>query len=197
MAATPFDEAERYLLERWQDVGGLQMCIEEMERNQTRRLEEIASRFTKSKPELDRWERYPSRGAPAYDIGVGKEQWSKWTGLWVENIGIQRLWNEQEEGPCASVWIGSETHEAAACRNEIRKAAGSISPVGKGWQSPDAASDVTAVWYPLPESREDLIKMLLEGNGERFNDCISNHLLVLAKFVPVLDTAFKNAKKTR
>ena len=45
------------------------------------------------------------------------------------------------------------------------------------------------LWYELPES-DKLMQMLLDGDSQKFVDCLLGHFEVFAKFIPVLDEIF-------
>jgi len=52
----------------------------------------------------------------------------------------------------------------------------------------------TCFWYNLPESRQSLAQMLLDNESEKFVECIVSHVMILARFIPVLDEILLNAR---
>ena len=44
-------------------------------------------------------------------------------------------------------------------------------------------------WYELPEHNE-LLQMLIDGDSQKFVDCLLGHFEVFAKFIPILDEIF-------
>jgi hypothetical protein len=45
----------------------------------------------------------------------------------------------------------------------------------------------TCLWYNIPESRKELTQMLLDDESEKFVECIVSHVMILTRFIPVLD----------
>jgi len=41
--------------------------------------------------------------------------------------------------------------------------------------------------YDLPEPKDQLLKMLVEGDAQQFVDCMVGHLRLLAQFTPAID----------
>jgi hypothetical protein len=46
-----------------------------------------------------------------------------------------------------------------------------------------------AVWYYLPD-RQNLLGLLVNGDRQRFVDCLLGHFEAFAQFIPVLDEIF-------
>ncbi|HUJ10851.1 MAG TPA: hypothetical protein VL171_12570 [Verrucomicrobiae bacterium] len=49
-------------------------------------------------------------------------------------------------------------------------------------------------WYELPESRQQLVKMLTENESEKFIDFMAHHVLIMTPFIDVLDEIFETGK---
>jgi len=194
MAAEQFNEAERYLLERWGEVADLRKCISDMENKQTQRLENIAKRAIDSLPGgLNEWMLF---GKPTKrEIGVRKKKWvNKFTGLWVANISLENLRDNHDSEPRAYVYFdGFDDALLASCINTVNLHAKKID-LGKFGQLQQKKE---SVWYPFPETKADLIRMLTDNNGEAFDECIIKHFECLAQSVPAVDEAVENAKKSR
>ena len=194
MATTQFNEAERYLLENWQEVADMRKCIYEMEIKQNQRLENIAKRAIDSLPGgLDDWLCYGKRNT--HSILVRRKDWiGKWTGLWVENLSLEDLLYERSKESWASVhFSGFDDDVLAKCM----KTAGLYAKKHDLWKLGQFREEKDSIWYPLPKTREELMRMLMDGKSEPFDECIMKHFELLAKLIPAVDEAMDKAKNSR
>jgi hypothetical protein len=53
------------------------------------------------------------------------------------------------------------------------------------------------VWYSFPQSRHDVLALLLKDDPKEFVQCMVGHFETLAKFIPVIDDIFQVGKRKR
>lgn len=188
MTIREFDEAERFLIEEWRKVRDLRNCIEEMEEKQKSRMEEIGQRVLQSKLGLDRHTLFPKKGSPKRSIWIKKEQWpGELTGLWIENISLKLLLDEDDAPPWGSVYFDLDDGPSLEMLKERIWAARDLTsqPQSVDWKK--GGDPKAAIYFDLPETGDTLVKMLLENNGESFNKCIIEHFNFLGRFIPTID----------
>ena len=209
MPANKFNEADKYLLEKWQ-----QACLVEKSVKAIRlRFTEICARFLESiqneHKTLDRCNNWVKSD---WSVTIGRERWQRegnFAYIGIEYLCVENLWDDSGEHPFVGIWTGKPKKPAIDLKAIRRILSEAKTILTKDefarceWESsPDdeiKPSDCTyqyQLWYSFPEERKELRNMLLEGDGQPFVDCLVAHFEVFAKFIPILDEVFaKRGKK--
>jgi len=58
------------------------------------------------------------------------------------------------------------------------------------WKNKDEDDNRTLLWYPMPEGKKHILKMLCDGNEQEFVNYIANHVSLMCGFIPILDKLF-------
>jgi hypothetical protein len=105
---------------------------------------------------------------------------------------------EREKAPCANVFLWprkDRTFDFADVENRLEKEARRLLPEVdvKKEGSPGSA----CIFWPLPESRKELLKLLLKNESQPFIRCLVAHFDTLAKFNAFVDKIFEQSKAKR
>jgi len=200
MAKERFNEAERYLIRQWSSARLLEESMERVREKYAEVFERIAESVKAQHDELD-WQRaYLTQFWGSGGIGFARQNWRAlkgWhPGLYLSNMRLERLCSEDEERPHAGIWIPRKLGiDLEKARDLIRSAANScLTKEEQKLCLSQAGDDEDPVYYELPETRKQLLEMLVEGDARRFIDCMVSHIDILAKFTPVLDKILAKEK---
>lgn len=121
---------------------------------------------------------------------VGKTYKHMPPGFYIENLRLELLCAEDQPAPYASIWVPMK--KTGLGPDKARQAIGMaaerlLTNQERQFCLKQQEDDDYTLSYELPESREELIKMLLDGEADRFVGCMVSHLELLARFTPVLD----------
>ena len=134
-------------------------------------------------------------------IQIGRERWQhdgNYAYIGIECIDIDSmtpvtLANEHYDNPFVGIYTGTPKKPAMELEQieRLLSAANEILPKDKyHWEKQEQLSDYEcAVWHYLPEGKE-LLGMLIDGDSQKFVDCLLGHFEVFAKFIHVLDEIF-------
>lgn len=143
-----------------------------------------------------------------FNVGLGKSTWPSkrrtWpSGLWIGCLRLEDLVAEDGESPGGLIWFdapneaGLDIKEAA---RRFQEAAPKIltkeelartdleEPEGEGYAH---------VCYGFPQSRQEVLDLLLKDDAKEFVKCMVGHFETLAKFIPVIDDIFRTGKRKR
>ena len=209
MGKDAFNEAELFLIGKWNDVLLLEESVKRVRDRHKGICETVCAVVEERYPELD------NRGvhldnASGY-FGLGKKGWPTnsvtWpSGFWIENINLDALSSEEEDAPTARIRLKGPKgfdFDFAHAKQRILQAskelmAKEIMTDGQRRKCLAENDGVTCLWYPLPESRQQLLEMLLKPQSREFIECLVSHFDVLAKLIPVIDEVFgKSSKRGR
>lgn len=202
MPKTNFNEAEQYLLRNWQQARLVAESMEAVRGKYSELFDRIWEAVRGKHEELDdKYIRPTQRWASGF-IGVGRKAWrakgSSLAGLYIENVRLEVLADEEADAPYAGVWVGSAKKPATdtAGVERIVSATGTLlTPDELGRCTLEPSGFGYVIWYPLPEKRQELLDMAIEGDGQRFVDCLVSHFDVFARLIPVMDEAFAAGQK--
>ncbi|HPD17121.1 MAG TPA: hypothetical protein PLE19_19430 [Planctomycetota bacterium] len=118
-----------------------------------------------------------------------KQKWPP-PGLWIENLRPELLFDTDGPVPYAGIWVPAKKTGV-----DSRKARKAIVGAALHCLSEDEQArclkqpedEDYLLCYDLPEERDRLLQMLLEGDAQSFVDCMVGHLDLLARFTPVVD----------
>jgi len=126
----------------------------------------------------------------------GKKIWPP-PGFYVEHLRLELLCDRDEPAPHASIWLPAKKTgvDPGQARQAILKAA-------PQWLTEDEQSrclkqpedEDYLLCHDLPEGRDRLLQMLVEGDAQPFVDCMVSHMELLSRFTPVLDKLLVGGK---
>lgn len=149
-------------------------------------------------PELDAIVVYPTQFWGSGSIGFGRKSWpggdTGWpSGLWLDNLRLERLASKDSEPPRASIWFSNKSKSNlgfVAARLAISAAAKDLLTSQELKNAKNADSQNDLLWLPAP-SKDDLRRSLSDGDGQRFVALFVSQFDMMARFVPVLDKVFR------
>jgi hypothetical protein len=198
MGENTFNEPEKYLIQNWVQARRVEKSMEDIRDKYAGVFDRVRDEVKAAHHEFDdfyiRVTQFWCKGI----MGIGRKEWRRKGGdqarIQIDKLRLEALLNDDLNPPFAGIWackairpgtdlegvakIISEAkkvltkEECARCRTESEKNYGYV------------------LRYDLPENRHDLAEMLLEGDGQKFVDCMVSHFDVLARFIPVLDEVF-------
>lgn len=202
MPTNVFNEAEAYLLQNWEQSCNVEKSMKEIRAKYVAICDKLIEAFKDTHEELD-WSENNAKSLGS--ISIGREKWQtndNYASIGVECIKLESLSNSKSEHPFIGIYLG-ESKKPAMNAEQIRRLcskARTILTIDQlaqcGEEEPcDDYSDcgyAYQIWYYLPD-KADLLNMLLDGDGQRFVDCLMEHFEVFAKFIPVLDEVFSKS----
>ena len=200
MAEKAFNEAERYLIQNWTKARTLEESMDAVRQKYWGLASAIAEAVQAKNTALDWQLVYVHHTSGEGGIGIAKNAWPEVggykLGFYVANLRLELLAAEAEDEnrPYACVW----TKPASRIRigmSEVNRAilAASRNVLTADERKRCEKEEEAPVWYYLPETREQLHAMLLEGDGQRFVECIVPHFELLTRFTPTLDKILSKA----
>jgi hypothetical protein len=199
MPTNAFNEAEAYLLQNWQQACQVETSMKEIRAKYTAICDKIIETFKDLHGELD-WSENNVKSLGA--ISIGCEKWKtddNYASIGIECIKLENLLDNKAEHPFIGIYLGSPKKPAMNAEQicYLCSKARTILTIDQlnqcGEEEPcNDYSDCGyeyQIWYYLPDGQE-LLNMLLDGDGQRFVDCLVEQFEVFAKFIPVLDEIF-------
>ena len=191
---TAFNEANRYLIERWADARELVLGMEATRKRYGRVLEDALAELRQRKW----WERdFKGWSSVEYGIGFGRKSWDvtnhehHFPGLWMDNIELDHLLTDHEDRPNAYVWIGplkNAGHDLSAVKRAILKRA---TPVLRNFPKRSHENESDIIRYLFPERPKDFERALTQNRSRPFIELLCNHADTLAEFIPAIDEALR------
>jgi hypothetical protein len=194
-----FNEAERYLLHQWSDARLLEESMGALRVKYAGILSKALEGFQKNHKELDA---PVDKYAKTYgSIGIGRQSWlfKQWpSGFWIDDVRLENLTSQEEVGPSKSVVIYDERVELQKAEEALRSSAKQmLSKVEFDRLEFETTQAKAYFWCNLEQSREELLKLLMEKDGQGFVDCMIGHLEWMARWVPILDEILSQVKGSR
>ena len=198
MTKNRFNESEEFLIRRWSEVRLLEESAATIRAKFKRIEEQVCEAVQEDHAELDRIGVHPTLYGG--HIGIGKKQWpSKWdkwpSGLWVGDISLENLCSEEKDAPHAAIWIKPPKRirfDYADTKARLLAEAKKVFSRDQRGRLLDDNNGYTCFYYHLPESRQELLGMLLKDEARPFIECLTAHFEELAKFIPIIDGVFPN-----
>jgi hypothetical protein len=190
-----FNEIHQWVAQKWTEARQLEESMNEVRERYETVCERVVQVVQAETPELDNCRTHPKQGG---DISFSRKKWltqyESWpAGLWIGNINLDILMADEPPDPYASIWLGVPKDikfDLERARSKLQNAAPELLKGEKlKWffSAESEREKKTCFWYELPESRSALVKMLLESKSEEFIECIASHVMILGRFIPVLD----------
>ncbi len=193
---TMFNEPEVVLIRRWADVRLLEDGVKSIRGKYAEIFEEVLQTVQKKRRDLNS---PSSKNLRRYgSVGIAKKAWlsetnSRHSAMWIYNIGIENLIEQDQEAPQMSVQIYDPDVDLQEATNRLREYAEGL--VAKKSISEDEFHRIgfdcdkseAYLWSPLKESRDELLELLLKDEARGFIDHMVQHFEWLAMFAPVVD----------
>jgi len=198
MAENTFNEPEQYLIKNWVQAHRVEKSMAEIRGKYAGIFDRVWDAVRATPDQFDHYKpRLTQFWCEGY-MGIGREKWRREGGdqplIVIDSLRLEVLLDDESELPFAGIWackakrpgtdlegvgrIGSEA-EKVLTKEELARC-----------QIESQCNYGYVLRYDLPEDRHDLAGFLLEGDGQKFVDCMVSHFEVLARFIPVLDEVF-------
>jgi hypothetical protein len=193
--AKRFNEEHQWVINNWIEARLLEVSMDQVRKKYEDVGKLVIKAVQKEKSELNNCQLHLEQSA----ICFAKKKWSrkseKWPpGLWIWNIGLAHIKAGDGEGAWAGIWFvdpkgrkfGLEDLKEA--RTKIQNKSAKLMKDEKLNHTFDDESDhSTLLAYKIPESRKALARALFDNDSEKFVECMVCHVMILARFIPVLD----------
>ena len=203
MKIQPFRDPELYLLNKWESARLLEHSMTAVRDKYGQILDAALDKLRQRYSELDH------KGIHLTDewdlnVGIGKESWPstypKWpSGIWLGCLTLDHLTSEDADTPFACVWYNPPKSAGIdldrAVKRMLEAAKTILTKELPHRVKEEVLRSEANIWYPLPESRHELLEMLLNNKSSAFIDCILAHFETLAKFIPVMDEIAGGSKR--
>jgi hypothetical protein len=186
------NEAEKYLVANWESAMKLEAAMEAVRAKYSQIADEIIRVVQEEHPELDASYNYVHRSVNGGGVGLGRKAWpadqaGRWfTGYYIEGLGLDGLLSPTETRPNAFIWMSPVKANHALQQAILDDAKSRLTKEQLARCTGKSLGDVNFLKYELPE-KEELPKMLLEGDVQGFVDHVASHFKVLTTFTPVID----------
>ena len=203
MAKDLLNEAERYLLNNWYDARMLEEAMEGVRKKYSEVFERIREAVTAKYRDLDEAKIFVTQ---FWSTGIAGFTCSRWPdsdtldapGLWLDNLRLENLSAESEPPPEAILWIAPKTArkfklDMTRARNDIAAAAKQLLEREEAKALNQPAEEDVLLSFPAP-SKAELLQAFLASDGHRFVDRMLAQVDLMAKFIPVLNAFFVEAK---
>ena len=191
-----FDRLDRWLIDNWAEAREFETSMERARTTYEGIVQQVVERVQRKLPALDRSKLFGSIGQLVFSKSDWPSASSYLSGLWLGSIGLNNLVVEEDEAPYASFWLDPPKAvkiDLSIAHSKLTKANTRLMKDPKiHWESGKGLKDCD--WYYFPETRHSLLKMLLDGSGERFVECLTAHALRLTRFVPIIDQVFRTSE---
>jgi hypothetical protein len=193
------NEAERFLLQHWGEARLLEESMETVRTKYKEVFDRIVEAVTEAHPELDAHAEYPTQFWGPGSIGFGRKSWpggeSRWpSGFWLDNVRLEKLSAEESEEPLGSIWFSNKSKsnlDFDAARVAVNNAAKEVLTADEQKKTETADSDDVLLYLPGP-SKAELLQALSDGDDQAFVEIFVSQFDMMARFVPVLDSVFRD-----
>ena len=192
-----FNELQQWLLQNWESAHQLVDSMDAARDQYATVFQPITTAVQKAHPELDDCRTHLTvfNG----QVGFGRKQWPREyktlpSGLWFAAISLDNLLKAESDTPNAHLYVSvpkAKKFDLEDARSKIQKAAASLlKDEGLKYFPREDGYPSVCLTYDLPESRQELIQMLMDKESEQFIRGMASHVLTLSQFIPVLDDIF-------
>lgn len=213
MADFEFKEPELYLIGKWPAVHRLELAMQKVRDKYAEICFEVLDQVSKKHKDLTRrvcnCGENPDEDGPddlGYsNLGIGKKTWpskkpNTWpTGFWIGGILLEDLTQEDGQPPFGEVWVFPPEDftldfdkVADVVEAEMRRVLGDIETT----RTIKRDDGEVYVDYQLPQTRSQLLDLLVKDNARGFIKCMAGHFDDLAKLIKIIDDALGLAKQT-
>lgn len=194
MAGHAFNAAERFLLGGWPAASRLERSMESVRKKYQLLCERIVEEFQVSHPEFDMSRvRVTHRSASYGYLWISKRTWPKKrnsaAGIWIENIRLEFLADDEQPGPLASLWLGPMEEHASfdKLKKEIIDRANKVLPHQLLLNSARTLPERAYTFGFEFCDKKGLLSTLTEPDAPRFSSILHEQLDSLSKIVSPID----------
>ncbi len=196
MAKQWCNEAERYLIQNWPSARLMEKAMESVRKEYKGVFERALEALQQSGKDFDNpgifVTQFWGRGFVFLNMTAWMRNKKIWPppGFYIENLRLELLCDKDEAVPYASIWLPAKKNgvDPAEARKAILEAAQQLlTEEERALCLKGQEEDDYPLYYDLPEPKDQLLKMLLDGDAQPFVDCMVGHLDLLARFTPVID----------
>ena len=192
------NEAERFLVEHWEEARLLEESMEGVRTKYKELFQRILDAVTEGHPELDAQRSAVTQFWGVGYIGFGRRSWpggesDSPSGLWLENLRLEVLAAEDSEAPIAYIWVSNKPKsnlDFDAARAAVNEAARNLLTSEELKRTENADSDNVLLYLSAP-SKSELFRALSDGDGQGFVALFVAQFDLMARFVPPLDNVFR------
>lgn len=205
MAKELLNEAERFLLNNWDEARLLEESMETVRAKYKEVFQRIIKEVTEAHPELDTHVVYPTQFWGTGSVGFGRKSWAgdaDWpTGFWISNLRLEKLASEESEQPAVTIYISPKS--ARKFNVDMIATKEHLFAIARELLSPEelegtGKGDSNDVLLRLPPpSKKELLELLADGDGEKFVARFVKLVDMLARFVPAMDKLFQEHAATK
>jgi hypothetical protein len=196
-----FLEPEQYLLGRWHEVGRLEKSADSIRSKYNQTFQRVFEKVRAAHRQLDSDRNSVQRSGEAF---IGRKIWpqvASWPpGFWIEKMNLENLVSEATgEEPWAAVWMQppKEMSQDEAVAHLEKAAQAVLTKKEIQGVQPHKEGGSVALWYYLPQSRTQLMQLLLRDQAQDFVECMTQHFNRLARFTPILDRMYGVSSSTQ
>ena len=199
MAKELMNEAERFLLQHWEEARLMEESMEAVRNKYKEVFQRIVDAVTEAHPELDASAVYATQFWGQGYIGFGRKSWpggdTNWpSGLWMSNIRLENLATENSDQPSATIEISSKVKkgnfDTAAAKAELTTATQELFSPDELDRANKSDTGNVLLRFAAP-SKSELMAMLADGDGQQFVARFVAQFDLMAKLIPVLDKIFQ------
>ena len=132
------------------------------------------------------------------DVGLCRKCWPSpyktWLcGFYIKNISLECLCTPEADAPYARIWVEPP--------KKMKIDMGSVKKVFipkaekllgcKTWDAAKGSNQKLCLTFDLPETRKQLIGLLIKNKEDEFIDLMAAHFKKLAKLTPLIDEVYK------
>ncbi len=187
-----FNELHQWVIQNWIEAQRLEDTINEVREKHEAVCKRVIQAVQAEKPELDNCRPHPKEGHLSFARTEWSTQSDTWPpGLWIWNISFDHLTANDNDAPCAALWLRDprgKRFDLDKMRGKTRSAALEfVKGEQPKYKFDDEGGRDVLLWYDITETRQELLQMLLDDQSEKFVQCIVSHVMILTQFIPVLN----------
>jgi hypothetical protein len=201
MTQPKFNDPDLYLLKNWTNARLLEDSMDKVREKYADLFSDVLDRVIAKHKNLDcRGMRLNDHGGYV-NVGLGRECWPqadhKWpSGLWIAGVTLEDLASQEGEAPSAAIWINPPKGSTLDLQKATRRIEAEAKELLKV-EIHKSDDEEDGIEWELPESRQELLGLLQNGEVQCFADRMVGHFELMARFIPLLNQVFESsAKKT-
>jgi hypothetical protein len=200
MAKQLLNEAERYLIEKWQDARLLEETMERVRTKYKELFDRIIDAVRETHPDLGAERNAVTNiGGGSGFIGLGKTSWpngqTNWpSGMWVNNLLLENITTDDSDSPNAYIELigkSKSQYDFDAARSAMNAAAKDLLTPEELKGTTKASSGGVLLWLPAP-SKLQILEAFSQADGQALVQLFVSQFDMMARFIPTLDKVFRD-----
>jgi hypothetical protein len=197
------NEAERFLVSKWDEARSLELAMEGVRSKYKELFQRVVDSVSEAHPELDAKQMYPTQlWTSAGSIGFGRKSWPapdpSWPpGFWLWSLRLEDMASDDAEQPYSTIYVSPKSAkqcglDVAGARERLFAAAHEVLTADELQNTEKGDTNYFLLYLPAP-SKDDLLRSLSDGDGEKFVQHFVNTFDLMARFIPLMDKLFQDA----